>query len=89
MASLSMMRSKLRDTRNGARQRLPVIEYHVVPVGERWNVERDDCVIGSFAYNEHAAIGLAVSAAQREKHNGLDVMVCVQQPDGSCRKVWP
>jgi hypothetical protein len=31
----------------------------------------------------------AVAAAQRDHHNGLDVMVCVQEADGHCRKVWP
>ena len=66
-----------------------LVEYHVVPNGARWDVERDDAHTGSFSYNVHTAIGLAVSAAQRDQHNGVDVMVCVQESDGSCRKVWP
>ena len=65
------------------------VEYHVVPNGKRWDVERDDTFIGSFAYDVHTAIGLATAAAQRDHHNGLDVMVCVQGADGHCRKVWP
>jgi hypothetical protein len=73
----------------GAVKRIPLTEYHVVPNGQRWDVERDDAFIGSFAYDVNTAIGLATAAAQRDQHNGLDVMVCVQQPDGSCRKVWP
>jgi hypothetical protein len=81
-------------TRTAIRQkskvlRAPLVEYHVVPTGKRWDVERDDAFIGSFAYDVHTAIGLATSAAQRDLHNGLDVMVCVQQRDGSCIQVWP
>ena len=64
-------------------------EYHVVPDGERWNVERDDAFTGEFAYDVNVAIGLATASALRDKHNGLDVSVCVQHQDGSCRRVWP
>ena len=35
------------------------------------------------------AIDWAVAAAQRDRDKGLDVMVCVQQPDGTCKKIWP
>lgn len=66
-----------------------VIEFHVVPQGDRWDVERDDMFTGSFAHNVHVAIGLAVAAAQRDYHNGEEVMVCVHELDGHCRKVWP
>jgi hypothetical protein len=65
------------------------VEYHVVPNGNRWDVEREAMFIGSFAYDVNTAIGLATAAARRDQHNGLDVMVCVQEPDGTCRKVWP
>ena len=73
----------------GRVQRAPLTEYHVVPNGQRWDIERDDMFTGSFAFDEHTAVALATAAAQRDLHNGLDVMVCVQQSDGSCRKVWP
>jgi hypothetical protein len=73
----------------GTVQRVPLVEYHVVPNGKRWDVERDDMFTGSFAYEVNTAIGLATAAAQRDQHNGISVMVCVQQADGSCRKVWP
>jgi hypothetical protein len=69
--------------------RILLTEYHVVPTGQRWDVERDDMFTGSFAYDVDTAIGLAIGAAQRDQHNGLDVMVCVQQLDGSRQKVWP
>jgi hypothetical protein len=65
------------------------IEYHVVPNGKRWDVERDDAFTGSFALEVNTAIGLAIAAAQRDQHNGLDVMVCLQQANGHCRKIWP
>ena len=73
----------------GTVQRVPLVEYHVVPNGKRWDVERDDMFTGSFAYEVNTAIGLATAAAQRDQHNGMSVMVCVQHADGSCRKVWP
>jgi hypothetical protein len=73
----------------GRVKRLPLTEYHVVPNGNRWDVERDDAFNGSFAYDVNTAIGLAIAGAQRDLHNGLDVMVCVQEPDGHCRKIWP
>ena len=82
-------RTKLRPTGNGTVQRNPIVEYHIVPHGDRWDVERDDAFTGSFAHNLNTAIGLATAAAQREQHNGLEVMVCVQEPSGQCRKVWP
>ena len=75
--------------RRGRVQRAPIVEYQVVPNGKRWDVVRDDAFIGSFAYDVHTAIGLATAAALRDQHSGLDVMVCVQEPDGTCRRVWP
>jgi hypothetical protein len=65
-----------------------MVEYHVVPNGKRWDVECDDAFTGSFAHDVNTAIGLTTAAAQRDLHNGLDVMVCVHQPDGQCKKVW-
>jgi hypothetical protein len=62
-------------------------EYHIVPEGDGWYVERDDTVTGLFAYDVDDAISLAVPVAQRDLHNGLDVIVCVQERDGRCRKV--
>jgi hypothetical protein len=52
--------------RKGNVQRVPLVEYHVVPNGKRWDVERDDAFTGSFAYEVHTAIGLATAAAQRD-----------------------
>ena len=73
----------------GKVRRLPITEYHIVPNGKRWDVERDDAFVGSFAYEVNTAIDWAVAAAQRDQNEGLDVMVCVQQPDGTCKKIWP
>jgi hypothetical protein len=66
-----------------------LVEYHVVQDGKRWNVERDATYTGSFAYEVNTAIGLATSAALRDRHNGFDASVCVQQANGLCRHVWP
>jgi len=73
----------------GTVSRMALVEYHVVPNGRRWDVERDDAFTGSFSFDVHTAIGLATAAAQRDLNNGVDVMVCVQEPSGHCRKVWP
>jgi hypothetical protein len=64
-------------------------EYHIVPEGDGWIVESGDTVTGLFSYSRQEAITLALPSALRDMHNGLDVMVCVQERDGRCRKVWP
>lgn len=76
---------------SGARpgKAVTLVEFHVVPNGTRWDIERDAAFTGSFAHEVNTAIGLAVAAAHREHDEGVDVMVCVQEADGSCRKVWP
>jgi hypothetical protein len=66
-----------------------VREYHVIPNGKRWDVERDHAFTGSFAYAVNTAIGLATAEAQRDVHNGIDAVVCVEETDGTCRHVWP
>ena len=87
------MASRYRPTGNGTVQKLPRKghdrEYHIIPEDDGWVVERDEAVTGLFAYELEAAIAQAVKAAERDHHNGLDVMVCVQEPGGHCRKVWP
>jgi hypothetical protein len=30
-----------------------------------------------------------VAAAQRERHRGISASVCVEEPGGHCRHVWP
>jgi hypothetical protein len=79
----------VRPTGNGTEQRIPVVEYHVVPNGARWDVERDDQYTGSFSYDVHTAVGLATAAAQRDLSSGLEATVCVQEKKGHCRHVWP
>ena len=79
--------SRKRQTGTVARNTL--VEFHVVPNGVRWDVERNDAFTGSFAYEVNTAIGLAISAAHTEHGEDVDVMVCVQEPSGECRKVWP
>jgi hypothetical protein len=79
------MAKKLKTSKVG----LPVVDYHVVPNGSRWDIERDTTFTGAFAYEVNTAIGLATSAALRDRHNGLDASVCVQQANGSCKHVWP
>jgi hypothetical protein len=66
-----------------------MIEYHVVPNGNRWDVERDGTFTGAFAHEVNTAIGIATAAAQSEQPDGVSVIVSVQQADGSFRRVWP
>ncbi len=50
------MKRQTKVARKSAKESLPV-EYHIVPNGRRWDVERDDSFIGSFAYDVNTAIG--------------------------------
>lgn len=68
---------------------MPLVEYHIVPHDGGWDIERDDAFIGSVVHDVQAAIALATAAARRDQDHGLDAMVCVQETDGHCRKVWP
>jgi hypothetical protein len=75
--------------RTGKVARSIVVEFHVVPNGKRWDVERYYAFTGQFAYEVNTAIGLATAAALRDQHNGAKAPVCVQEPNGHCRLVWP
>jgi hypothetical protein len=65
-------------------------EYHVVwdEAAKLWNIERDDGLIGLSADQQSAAIDLAVQQAQLDHAKKLDVIVCVQQQDGTFKLVW-
>ncbi len=64
----------------------PVVEFHVVPHGGRWEVVRDDAFTGRFAHEATTAIHLAIAAAQCEAGGAI---VCIQESDGTCRHIWP
>ncbi len=53
-----------------------------------WNVERDDDATGLSARQQGAAIDLAILEAQNDSGMRLDVIVCVQQDDGTFTTVW-
>ena len=63
-----MTRKALRQ--QGYVQRALLTEYHVVPNGKRWDVERDDMFTGFF-YDMNAALGLAISATQRIRYGRM------------------
>jgi len=65
-------------------------EYRVVWNGRRktWDIKHGAGYTGAFSRDKSTAIGLAVHDAQREAHQGLDVVVCVQQKDGSFELEW-
>ena len=65
------------------------VEYHIVPNGDRWDVERDATFLATVVDSLATAISVAVVAAHRDLQAGASAMVCVQEPGGHCRKVWP
>lgn len=64
-------------------------EYHVIAQDGRWWVENDDGASRHSSGSEHDAIRWAIEAAAGDQGRGLDVIVCVEQSDGSLRLVWP
>jgi NAD/NADP transhydrogenase alpha subunit len=62
--------------------------YHVSHDGQRWTVDSDEGRTAHFASDRHVAIGLAIRTAQHDHADGLDVIVCVEQPDGSFVEAW-
>ena len=63
-------------------------EYHVVMHGFRWWVEDDEGASLHASVDEADATAWAVQAAQHDHARGLDVIVCVEQPDGSYKTAW-
>jgi hypothetical protein len=63
-------------------------EYHVVFHGFRWWVERDDGVTPHSSVEERDAVSWAIQAAEHDQGEGVDAIVCVEQPDGSFRLAW-
>lgn len=65
-------------------------EYHVVwdEGSKLWNVDRDGDATGLSARQQAAAIELATQQAQQDYSKRLDVIVCVQQDDGTFTTVW-
>lgn len=65
-------------------------EYHVVwdEAAKLWNVQRDDDMTGLSARQQGTAIDLAIQEAQTDSGKRLDVIVCVQQDDGTFTTVW-
>ena len=63
-------------------------EYHVVFHGARWWVERDDGHSHHASADRLDAIQWAIRAAEHDHHDGLDVIVCVEEPDGTYHAAW-
>ena len=65
-------------------------EYHVVwdEAAKLWNVKRDHDTTGLSARQQGAAVDLAIQEAQQDHGKRLDVIVCVQQDDGTFTTVW-
>ncbi len=65
-------------------------EYHVVwdEVAKLWKVERDGEQADLSARQQSAAVDLAIQEARQDRDNKLDVIVCLQQDDGTFTTVW-
>jgi hypothetical protein len=65
-------------------------EYRVVwdEAAKLWNVERDNDATGLSARQQGAAVDLAIQEAQKDHDKRLDVIVCLQQDDGTFATVW-
>lgn len=65
-------------------------EYHVIwdEIAKLWNVERDNERIDLSARQQSAAVKLAIQEAQHDQEKRLDVIVCLQQDDGTFTTVW-
>jgi hypothetical protein len=65
-------------------------EYHVLwdEAAKLWNIERDGDATGLSARQQGAAVDLAVQEAQQNHTKRLDVIVCLQQQDGTITTVW-
>ena len=63
-------------------------EYHVIFQDARWRVERDDGHSHHASADRLDAVQWAIRAAEHDHHDGLDVIVCVEEPDGTTRIAW-
>lgn len=63
-------------------------EYHIVHHDRRWWVENDDGTSRHSSPSEQDALRWALDAAAHDHARGLDVIVCVEQADGSVRMAW-
>lgn len=62
--------------------------YHVVAHDDCWWVENDTGESRHSSRDEHDAVRWALDAAHHDHARGLDVIVCVEQPDGSFKLAW-
>jgi hypothetical protein len=63
-------------------------QYHVVLHDSRWWIE-DNLGAGLHAASDlQDAVTWAIRRAQHDQADGLDAMVCVEQPDGSWKMAW-
>jgi hypothetical protein len=65
-------------------------EYHVVwdEAAKLWTIDRDGDRTNLSARQQNAAVDLAIHEAQQDRDKRLDVIVCVQQDDGTFMTVW-
>jgi hypothetical protein len=62
--------------------------YHVVLHDAGWWVESEDGAHLHASQDRQEAVTWAVRAAQQDHAQGLEVIVCVEQADGSWKAVW-
>jgi hypothetical protein len=70
------------------RQTSPVRHFHVLLHRDRWWVEDEEGATVHASADPQEAVTWAIRAAQAEHARGLEVLVCVEQPDGSWMTAW-
>jgi hypothetical protein len=56
---------------------------------DRWDVIDDDGWVHGHSRDLHHGTNLAIQKAHNDHGAGRDVIVCVQQEDGTCTMTWP
>ena len=56
---------------------------------QQWIILSDDGSVRGHAHDLGVATGMAIRAAMHDHGEGRDVIVCVQQKDGSVSLAWP
>lgn len=76
-----MIRPKTRPAQNNR-------HYYVVPQGPDWWVEDDSGSCLHASLDKQDTVIWAVRAAQHDHARGLDVIVCVEEADGTWKTAW-
>jgi hypothetical protein len=63
-------------------------EYHVSFDGLHWNVTTAEGEMSQASFDRDMAMTLAIRAAQQDHADGVEVMVCIEELDGTLCLAW-